>query len=170
MEINDPEFPGYFVPRDGMEIDSDCLYYVGAFFPRKPGLMLFCIRFEHEYFPPDDPDKNKQFQIVLTNWKEMIWMVIEFPKEYEETAKKLVEETGLRIARGVPAAIDEDGIHPFPVNGPNVFTLQKAASHPVYFNKPAEIIEALALEDAAIERILERHEDARSEKNLAHLN
>jgi hypothetical protein len=130
---------------------------VGCLSPRRVGVQIFNVRLEYFYFEPGTP-KNDEYILHIINWQGMIWSVVSIPKECLEIAKKVAQETGLKIADGIPYLISSEQTVSFPITTPNVLTLENAKGSPVYKNDFKIIEELLDKEDAEIQEIQEKYQ------------
>lgn len=96
----------------------------------RKGTRLFIVRLEHEHFAPRS-GKNHMFEMMITHWNEMPFILIRFPLEYLDTARKVAEECGLHFTQGIPIMLggnnnnikifDDIDAEAFPGEGPNVW-------------------------------------------------
>jgi hypothetical protein len=127
-------------------------HLLGSISPRRAGVLLFTVRLEYLHFPPNT-ESNKDFQLLMVKWEDMLWVAIRIPKEKMEIAKTVAEETGIRIADGVPTVISSTRTRQIvPGNAMNVFALENIPGHPVYKGAHPQVIRA---EDEEIRRIIE---------------
>ncbi|MFB0536490.1 MAG: hypothetical protein ACETWR_16075 [Anaerolineae bacterium] len=68
----------------------------------------FCATLEHVHFPPGTA-ANERFHITGVLWEDVAWLVVSIPGEYDEVARKLLQQHGLTLAKGRPA-ITETGV------------------------------------------------------------
>jgi len=134
--------------------DERFVHFVGMATPRRPGVMLFAIKLEFWYFPPDT-EKNDDFVLHRIEWQSMLWMVVSIPRQYMDLAKKIAAESGLRIVDGIPTIITPEGTQPFPMGSDNVFALENVPGHAVYGHEFGEIEKLLAQENEEITEILD---------------
>ena len=88
------------------------------------------------------------------------WMVISVPFADKPLAEAVAQETGMRLADGVPHCFHAGGRDVFPLQGPNVWTLENDdAAHPDWKARRTHPQEALKAELAVIEGIMQRHYD-----------
>jgi hypothetical protein len=65
----------------------------------------FCTTLEHVYFPPGT-SANERFHITGVLWEDVAWLVVSIPSEYDEVARKLLQQCGLILVKGRPAITD----------------------------------------------------------------
>ena len=122
---------------------DESLFHIIISMARKGGAE-FAHRLEFGSFPPNTELSN-QMQFRWFKWKfPYPWNIISIPIEKREAAEKAAEESGMRIADGIPFLVgpmmashrpeklkDIKDINWFPMNGTTVYTLEG--------NKPSEI-------------------------------
>ena len=128
------------------------IHLLGSVSPRRAGVLLFMVRLEYLHFPPGT-ESNNDFQLLMIKWEDMVWAAIRIPKEKMEIAKTVAEETGIRIADGIPTVISTTRSQQIvPGNAMNVFALENIPGHPVYKGAHPQVIRA---EDEEVRRIIE---------------
>ena len=65
----------------------------------------FCTTLEHVHFPPGTL-ANERFHMTGVLWENVPWLVVSIPGEYDEVARKLLQQHGLILAKGKPAITD----------------------------------------------------------------
>jgi hypothetical protein len=65
----------------------------------------FCTTLEHVHFPPGTP-ANERFHMTGVLWENVAWLVVSIPSDYDEVARKLLQQYGLILAKGRPAITD----------------------------------------------------------------
>ena len=65
----------------------------------------FCTTLEHVHFPPGT-SANERFHMTGVLWEDVAWLVVSIPGEYNEVARKLLQQCGLTLAKGRPAITD----------------------------------------------------------------
>lgn len=128
--------------------------------PRRLGGRAFMTFLEYRHFPPRSP-VNAEFCLVTMKWEGIIWNVVIIPKAKRGLADALMSELGLRAANGVPHVFTNQGQAHFPVDVPNLFTIENVAGHFVYRNEPASQKTAYDFEDEACDKVIAEHERAR---------
>jgi len=131
-------------------LGPDKVGYILMLEPRRIGVLAFATFLEYRHFPP--LPRNDDFMMALLKWEEMKWAIICIPRSQEHLVPPILAELGLRIADGVPTCISSAGTTFFPIQQPNVFTIENVAGHFVYKNDPASGKSALDFEDEAVER------------------
>ena len=94
--------------------DTDHVYLILGMF--RPGAVTFMTRMEYEYFFPTNPTLNDLYSVNMHKFDGQTYVVIGFPRQYLEQAKKLAKKLSLRLLSGVPTSIDSNK-HPvhFPI-------------------------------------------------------
>jgi hypothetical protein len=111
----------------------------------------FCTTLEHVHFPPGTP-ANERFQMTGVLWESVPWLVVSIPGQYDEVARKLLQQHDLTLAKGKPAITDTgvvitiapdtrrlpsaplfgsgrlEDCSLFPINRDNVFTVESATA------------------------------------------
>jgi hypothetical protein len=137
--------------------------------PRRIGALSFIVFLEHRHFPPGTPE-NEHFNVVLMPWEGMRFALVVIHKRHLPVADELARTLGLRRANGVPTLIGENArlaalgtTRPedrrdekrFPLDLPNVFTMENIRGHFAYANDLATAKTAYDFEDEAIAREME---------------
>lgn len=121
--------------------------------PPRLGVRAFIQELEYTHFPP--LPHNDEFQVWCELWEEIAWAVVVIPKEKRHLADPILAKLGLRVADGVPHVITLEETIPFPVNQPNLFTLEHVNRHFAYRNSPLEYVKALEAEEATLQKGLD---------------
>jgi hypothetical protein len=111
---------------------------------------------EYGYFVPDTP-ANAEFDVFQVPFAQLFFFLVVIPKAKSGPAEQLMRKLGLRCADGVPLVIDGQSRHLFPLNLPNIFTLEPIPGHFLYANDPAQELVACAAEDRACEKVIAEH-------------
>ena len=133
------------------------------------GAMLFMTRLEYEHFPPDT-EKNNIFDFIIVQWPDdfkMNWAVVSVPIEYKPYVYSIATECGLRVADGVPTILGGDNIQTFPLNGPNVFTLENISTSLIYESSVDQLAQLKLEEHEKVNRIHQNHRNRLTEKLIA---
>lgn len=151
------------VPITFAEIQAKCTpdkigYLIGAN-PRRLGGKAFMVFLEYQHFVPDTP-ANADYELFQMEWLWSTWILVLIPKDKAPLADALMVELGLRASDGIPHLIDHTGVHPFPVHGDNLFTIENVPGSPVYKNDPAATESAYDAEDEACEKVFKDFEKA----------
>lgn len=133
------------------------VHFVGLLSPPRPGVQLFAVRLEHEYYPPGS-DMNNDFCLRMFEWEDMKWIIVSVPKTEMDILKKVAHECGLKIADGVPTVFGSGKIETFPINNERVFTLENLPDSPFYGADRKKIKELLAEERRKMEKIFHEAE------------
>lgn len=133
--------------------DPRNVHYIGMLMPPRPGVRLFSTRLEYEHYVPETV-RNELFKIALINWEDIIWILVSIPKEDAPLAEKIAEECGLRFADGVPTIFASEGLTQFPVNEPNLFTLENIPGHRVYGQGQSRFLEIVEKETRQVDLIV----------------
>jgi len=128
-------------------------------YPRRIGALSLLVFLEHRHFTPV-PVPREDFQLLDIHWEGMRLALVIIPADKRSLADALIAELGLLAADGVPHVIDSAGAKHFPVDLPNLFTLENIDGHFVYrndptLNKTADDFEQEAV-DAAIAASVEK--------------
>jgi len=129
---------------------------VGLMDPRRPGVLLFCVKFACDYFRLS-AFKDKELLVHTVEWEGMQWVIMTIPEELMKITRKIVDEVGLRIADGVPTGL----FYPpsvFPINSKNTFTLESKPGSPIYTSDARLTDQLIEEEDEKIEKILKEYE------------
>ena len=131
------------------------VHFLCLIIPRRPGVLLFSVKLEYSYFPPNT-QKNEEYRLHMINWEDMTWSMISIPEEYSHMAHGVADEVGVRIADGIPHT-STDGLktlRAFPIKGNNVFTIENVKESEVYVNDSKIIQRLYDEEDVQIQRII----------------
>jgi hypothetical protein len=129
--------------------------YVAPITPAKVGVCGFITFLEHRHFQPGTA-ANKQMELYAVVWCAKEYIVLVAPRTCEEVALALLATLGLRAVKGVPTRISaEQGMEPFPINAPNMYTLDYVADHFALQDNPVELATAFRAERMAISREIE---------------
>lgn len=125
----------------------------------RPGVLLWAVRLEHEFYPPRTP-KNKLYRFSIVNWENMQFIVVGFPAADKAKAESLAKSCNLRFADGVPTLIEHHGTKHFPMDpdAPNVWSLESTV------NWTFDHHGLMELQAKEIDRILADDVDLRSGK------
>jgi len=135
--------------------DPRNVHYIGMLVPPRPGFRLFITRLEYEHYVPDTV-RNELLKLAIIDWESMIWAMVSIPKKEVPLAEKIAGECGLRIVNGVPTFIDKTGISQFPVNEPNLFTLENIPGHQIYGQNQTRFLEIIEGESRKVNLIVAR--------------
>lgn len=129
--------------------DPSLFHIVYGIEPLRPGGRLFSVKLEYEHYEPDTA-RNDLFQMRFTKLDEMLLAIITIPLSEKHIAEKVAEETGMRLADGIPFVMgelvkitgntrpeymleetkkDAKFLH---MNSPRVFSLENASNSNVY--------------------------------------
>ena len=128
------------------------------------GVRSFMVFFEHRYFPPGT-SWNADFEYFLVKWEHMLWEICIFPDTRLAKADALLAKLGLRRSDGVPMVIDSEGAHPFPIQLPNIYTLENVPGHFIYKNNLSTGKTALEVEAEAVQREIQRFTELRNHES-----
>lgn len=150
------------------------------------GVQSFVTFLEYTYFRPGTP-MNSHFRFAIVKWEELKWFVVIIHKKHLQKADDLAKLLGLRRADGVPTMIhagknlDAVGVARsketarrvfgeslgaemegmavvrFPLDAPNVWTMENIEGHFTYENNPELEAKARAFEAQACEQVHEEH-------------
>jgi hypothetical protein len=126
------------------------------------GVRSFMVFFEHRYFPPGT-SWNSDFEYFLVKWEMFLWEICIFPNGRLAKADALLAKLGLHRSDGVPMILDSEGKHSFPIQLPNIYTLENVRGHFIYENN-ATGKTALELEAEAVEREIQSFIELRKQK------
>lgn len=133
--------------------DPRNVHYLGMMVPPRPGVRIFSTRLEYEHFVPGTT-RNELYKIAIINWEDFIWILVSIPTGDASLAEKIAEECGLRFADGVPTIIASEGIVQFPINEPNLFTLENIPGHQIYGQGRKRFLEIVEEETRQMELII----------------
>lgn len=136
------------------KITLDKIGFICCIAPRRIGVISFMTFLEYRHFKPGTP-ANELFQMALINWETMGFALVVIPWIHLEQAKWILKQLGLRVADGVPTLIHAGGVKRFPIDLPNVFTVENIAGHFLYKNSPDLLKTAEDFEDEACQREIE---------------
>lgn len=157
------------------------------------GFRVFMTFLEYKYFTPGTP-MNSHFRMAVVTWGEMKWVVIFIHKKHLEKADGLLKLFGLRRADGVPTVIRAETavdiqmavrnketamktfgrefngmvVERFPLDAPNVWTIENVAGHFTYGNDKALEQKARDFEDQACEQLFAEHRARRAAGEFEH--
>jgi hypothetical protein len=111
------------------------------------GVQGFSTELEWTHFSPRG-SPNDLFDIDLVKWPDpdMVFIVISIPADYRPQAEALAEKWSLRIANGVPLVLTVGRQEWFPIQGPNVWTLENRTGWKGY-GAGREVLETLRSEE-----------------------
>ena len=94
----------------------------------RPGVTAFITGFEFRFFHPAKEGAVEAWDMFIVHWGELPWLILSYktvdvPKEKLD---ELLQQTGLKVADGVPAEITPSGMDYFPINLPNVFHVENS--------------------------------------------
>lgn len=119
------------------------------------GVQSFCVYLELRRFPPGTP-LNQEYQLGFVQWEDLVWTLLVIPRCKLYQADELLAQLGLRRADGVPhlMVLSEGGLRQahFPIDRPNMFTIENIPGHFAYLNDPALNKTAEEFEAEAIKR------------------
>lgn len=118
--------------------------------PIRAGVVSWMHFLEYNHFPPGTV-LNADLQMVMIKFCEMTWSTIIFPRTHLDISDKLAAKLGLLRKDGVPHEIYMGNVTVFPLNLPNVFTLEHVPGHFVYKNRD-EWMQGLKADSAAAEK------------------
>jgi hypothetical protein len=140
-EAAEPELrtlpPGYLTRFNA---DHEHLFIVTQIF--RPGVDEACQAIEYQLFPPGS-ELNRRFQLYLTTWEEIRWVVLQMPLVAKPDVVKVLDRIGWRLQDGIPQIMAKEGepydwevdkfrFRRFPLHSDNTFGLmQKAPAGPV---------------------------------------
>lgn len=134
-------------------ITPDKIGFLVTMQPRRIGGYAFMSFLEHRWFTPV-PAPSKDYELARIEWEGMLLFLCLIPKSKLPAAQAIARELGLRFADGVPHVISSQGVAVFPIDEPNVFTLENIPGHFVYRNNTAENKTADDYEDEAVDRVV----------------
>ena len=140
-------------------VTPDKLGIVGQMNPPRIGVQAFSVFLEYRHFTPRDPVLNAKFEYALIHAPdEIIFSLILVPMSCRPVVEAIAAELRLRLADGVPHILG--GLKPwhFPVDKPNVFTLEQQGGSFIYLNSPALYRAALAVEMEKCEQVFKNFE------------
>jgi hypothetical protein len=133
------------------------------------GARSFVTFLEYRRFPPDTP-LNTDFNLCMMLWGGLVWWLVIIPSGKLYQADEQLKQLGMRRADGVPHMITmENGNlkhEHFPLDLPNVCTIENVPGHFAYHNDPALNKTAKQFEDEACDRVIEEF-DARRKARVA---
>jgi hypothetical protein len=107
--------------QDLAQNDSSKFYVVCL--ATRNGRHEFCERVEKCLFPPGT-EKNELFELGVTVWHGMKWVIMVVPKKYAKKVKECALAVGMRVANGIPFMMHRGEKTQFPLSGQNVWTLK----------------------------------------------
>jgi hypothetical protein len=120
--------------------DQSLLHIVTPYLLR-PQMIECVVAIEHEHYPPGTPH-NAQFMLTIIKWQAMEFAVASVPMKDKPIIEALCARHGMRLADGYPHLFEGGTCHRFPMNTPNVFTMEPDHKQPgphvtaiVEFNK-----------------------------------
>lgn len=139
---------------------GDGRHFIVVVMEMRPGALTFIQQLEWQEYEPGT-ERNKLFQMFRAKWENDLYFVIVVPLKHKQLIANFAPRVGMRIADGVPTVIQSrDGkVEPtfFPVQGPNVWTLENRAGSPVYeFSKPDSARAAVREECHQVQEFHER--------------
>lgn len=139
-----------------LELDKDESKVHAIVLGMRPGANKFCTWLEHEHFNPlTDREPLMEYRYVY--WADEAFILITIPFGDWQLIHQAAEVAGLKVANGVPTAIDGNGIHFFPMQSQRICSLE---NHPLpfYFGSDEHQL-ALMLENVECDKIrMKTHE------------
>jgi hypothetical protein len=121
----------FYKPGTAHEVAEDRSFLFIFAMSQRPGAMRFFHELEHTFFPPRSP-LNEQFAMLFVYWQDLMFMGCRVPMDMQPCTSLTAQRTEMRIADGVPTMMGGGDVFRFPVNGPNVFTLENMPGSKVY--------------------------------------
>lgn len=107
--------------------------YCGMINPRRPGFYLFMSSLEYYYFPPGS-QSNNDFVLIVVEWNDMQWAIINIPNTHKDISDDLMKYSGIRsVSDAIPMMMSSNGIDTFPFK--NVNCIENIKGHAVYDGK-----------------------------------
>lgn len=138
-------------------ITPDKIGFILMYAPRRIGVISFATFLEYRHFKPGTP-ANDQFEMALVKWEQMNFAIVVIPRIHRNQAQWILKQLGLRLADGVPTVIESSGVKHFPIDLPNVFTVENIEGHFAYKNSADLTRTAQDFEDEAVAREIASHE------------
>jgi len=132
-------------------LTPDKVGLLGCLSPRRIGVLSFVTFLEHRHYKPGTP-ASQELIVAILKFQGMVFALVAFPRYRFPQALWLANQLGLRVADGVPTVASATGITHFPLQLPNLFTLENVPGHFAYKNSDALLKSAFDFEDEAIER------------------
>ena len=132
-------------------VTPDKIGFIVMMEPRRVGGLAFLTFLEHRHFTPVPLPKD-DYELFQIQWEGTLLVLCLIPGSKRMEAHAIAKELGLRFADGVPHIISTGGAVHFPIDLPNVFTVENVPGHFVYKNNQAEQKTAFDYEDEAVER------------------
>jgi hypothetical protein len=95
----------------------------------RPQLWPFCESLEHGYYKPGTAE-NEKFKLYVTTWEGVRWAIVGIPLRERWVAERVAEQTGTRLADGVPHLLDGGAARSFPLKSRRTFTLEPRHDRP----------------------------------------
>jgi hypothetical protein len=134
-------------------VTPDKVGFVVGLQPFRTGGLAFLTFLEHRHFTPV-PLPRDDFELAEIHWEETVFAVCLIPASMRPAAEQIARELGLRFADGVPHVFTAQGDQHFPIDLPNLFTVENIEGHFVYRNNPAERKTARDYELEAVNRAI----------------
>jgi hypothetical protein len=140
-------------------VTPDKLGVIGSFKSLRLGCGLFAVLLEHRHFSPRDRALNDQYEFHLVPAPDdLLFYLILVPGQYRETVDAVAQECRLRLVDGVPHIFGGGAVWDFPVNKPNVFTLENLEGSFVYMNNQKLLEAAFRVEQEKIDAVFAEFE------------
>lgn len=88
------------------------------------GSQAFMTAIEYKFFNPNNADLNKLIDVWPVEFAGTLHFVVGVPMAYAEKVKQIALDMGLKVCEGTPTHIHDKQTVYFPLNGPNVWTLE----------------------------------------------
>jgi hypothetical protein len=118
-------------------VTPDKVGFIVMLRPFRIGGLAFLTFLEHRHFTPV-PLPCASFELAEIHWEEMVFALCLIPASRRPLAEAIAQELGLRFANGVPHVFTRSGEFHFPIDKPNLFTVENIPGHFVYRNNPAQ--------------------------------
>jgi hypothetical protein len=128
-----PLDPGITIP-DLIKISRDPNYVWLAVMVSRPGAQWFMRHLELKFYRPETP-RNRLLDMILLKWPDdmpMLWAICRIPMSEKQNLYDAAKATGMRVGDGIPQMFGGNGIEKFPLDGPNVFTLENSRESILY--------------------------------------
>lgn len=122
----------------------------------RPGVMLFQSILENKYFPVGTPENDKEFEWRILEWMDLKWTIVTIPFAKKDFAYRAAEEAKMKIADGIPRMAVDGEWHSFPMDSPNVFSIENQSGSKIY-EGPGGVQDANVEENLQVQRVRKEH-------------
>lgn len=112
-------------PEETAAFFSDPQWLHLATLMNRPNVWECSTEVENTHYAPMTP-RNDLYNIRKLEWEGLMWAIISIPAGDRKLFEHIATKHGIRIADGTPTMVSSAGVSRFPLDLPNVFTLENS--------------------------------------------